>query len=442
MQKFKDSQLTKDLTAFSASNSQGGYNPYRKMGYNAAPFMNDDPTLSDEVVLNRQVEDYEQKFIEYLISMQGALGKNKINIREIQRLTDIFQALKKEQTDDYYEALVHPEHSKGSKIPSTVPVPSSSFQLHSQISVAPNASGNAFVVFNPYYLAGGASLGPGLGVGQTTSSFYVNNDPSLTGSGAVAIGTTIATSVGQVIPNVYNQYRLVSASIVVKYVGRLDIVQGAIGGAIIFDPNVAPINVSTANPALDKYGDFNLAQDSYYFQDNMTLNGMRELFFPLDSTYEQYLTTGTAKNGFAFLIYIQDGVPTASNYKVDVYLNFEALADVSFLNYIPQSQCQPMDQSKKEEYVRAVQMNPITSAVIERPMKGADSGFSYWNKIISTMGDFLPSLGTLASMFPGVGKILGPMLQAGGGMIKRSNLPNQSMISGKQSMDGSFLGGI
>ena len=44
-------------------------------------------------------------------------------------------------------------------------------------------------------------------------------------------------NINQCIPDVYDQYRLVSASIVVKYIGRLDIVSGVIGGAIIFDEN-------------------------------------------------------------------------------------------------------------------------------------------------------------------------------------------------------------
>ena len=59
------------------------------------------------------------------------------------------------------------------------------------------------------------------------STFYVNNNDDLTGS-KTNEGKFLAYPVGQGIPNVYDQYRLVSASIIVKYIGRMDITSGSL----------------------------------------------------------------------------------------------------------------------------------------------------------------------------------------------------------------------
>jgi hypothetical protein len=197
-------------------------------------------------------------------------------------------------------------------------------------------------------------------------------------------------------------------------------VKGVIGGAIVFDSNAVPTTIGSANNALDKYGDFSLAMDSYYHQENLSLNGIRELFFPLDNTFEQYQAPGTSKNGFSFLIYIQDGVPSVANYKVDIFVNYEALPDSTFLNYIPQSSCPPTETARKEEAIRAVQTNPIMSGEI--PLKassGKQNGI--WDKIKGAVGSYLPNIATIAStLIPG-GKFLSPLIQTGANMLAAVN---------------------
>ena len=94
------------------------------------------------------------------------------------------------------------------------------------------------------------------------------------------------------IPNVYDQYRLVSASMVVKYIGRLDIVSGVIGGAIVYndDPTIGAHfsqGTNTTNVYMAKYGNFDLAMDSFYHQEYMVLDGLRQLYFPLDNSFEE-----------------------------------------------------------------------------------------------------------------------------------------------------------
>lgn len=346
-----------------------------------------DRDIANSLSLNTAVSDYDRKFLEYLVSMHNVLRADKIDINKFENVLDALEHMRKEQGHEYLNTLIHPETVKGSKIPSQIPVPSSSFQLHNSAIISTNASGHAALFFNPFYLAGAGA----------NSTLFVNNSAALTGTATSDAFT--AVNIGQVIPPVYNQYRVVSASIVIKYVGRLDIVQGVIGGAIVFDQNAVPTAHGTNSAALAKYGDFNLAMDAFYTQENLTLNGIRELYFPLDTTYEQYQSLGVSKNGFGMLAYIFGGVPSAPAYKVDVYVNYECLPDSAFLNYLPTSLC-TSGGDRKQEAIQTVQQKPITDEGDSRNSSKKQSG-GFWNQIKSTLGDVLPAAASIASMlFP------------------------------------------
>ncbi len=347
-------------------------------------FQNENDDRATEMIL----DDSERQFLKYLIEMHSVLTSNTIDLTKFIDIVSALEYLKKVQDHEYYNTLVRPEKTRGAKIPTQIPIPSSSFQLKQSFYINTNASGNAAVIINPFYLAG---------AGSTESTVFINNHATLTGT--ASNNNFISTAVGQVIPSVYNQYRLVSASVVAKYVGRLDTVQGLIGGAIVFDQSIIPTTVLGTNANLAKYGDYNLAQDAYFQQENYSLQGMRELYFPLDNTWEQYQPLGTAKNGFGFLLYVL-GAPAASNvYKVDLYFNMECLPDVTFLNYIPTS-ISRASTSGKEEAIRAVQQSPITK---ESDMANASSSKgNFFDRIIETVGKVIPAITDVAKI---VGKV-------------------------------------
>jgi hypothetical protein len=331
----------------------------------------------DEAILT----DYEKKFMKYLVDMHNSLRKDKISLSEIQSIHEAIETIQKAEQDDYICTLIWPEKNKGAKIPATVPLPSASFQLHSSRIVETNSSGHAALMFNPYFL--GAD-------GSNQSTLWLNNDDTLTG--VSSNDNFNAINIQQLIPQVYNKYRLVSASIVVKYVGRLDIVQGVIGGAIVFDQNTNSATISNVNNNLAQYGDFNLAMDSYFFQENMTLNGVREIYFPLDPTYEEYLDIGQSRSGYNMFCYIYSGVPNAKAYKVDIYCNFECLPDATFRNYIPTSApSEPVEN--KHIAVDQVKKAPITQS--EEANKGKtpkQNKKTFWENLKNKVGEYLPSI--------------------------------------------------
>lgn len=326
----------------------------------------------------------EKQFLQYVIDMHGVLTGDQIDLTKFSDIVTALEHMHKVQEHEYYNTLARPEKTRGAKIPTQIPIPSSSFQLKQSFYVTTNALGNASVIINPFYLAA---------TGTGSSTIFLNNHVSLDGTSSNA--NFNAYSGAQSIPPVYNQYRLVSASVVAKYVGRLDIVQGLIGGAIIFDQNITPTVIAGGNANLAKYGDYNLAQDAFFQQENYSLQGIRELYFPLDSTWEQYQPLGTSKNGFGFLLYVLGAPPSQASYKVDLFFNMECLPDVAFLNYIPTT-ISPSSTVGKEEAIRAIQEEPITKESEVKNTKVA--GGNFFDTIINTLGSIIPKIPALIGM--------------------------------------------
>lgn len=333
--------------------------------------------------IKNSIDGSDMILISKLSNLRNALSTDKLNLRSVkQQIADI-SAFDKTQNYDFLSNLLRPERARGSKIPSQVPVPSCSFQLHNCVTLSTNASGNAALIFNPFFLAADTAIGAKMDVGGTDyfchkflTSLFVNNNASLTGTQNDS--NWVPVDIGQVLPPVYDQYRLVSACLVIKYIGRLDIAAGVIGGAIIYDQNdtiggmvqadngTDPYNPSGAgtnsiSPTLAKYGNFDLAMDSFYHQENMCIEGIKELYFPIDNSFEEYVKimddsvvgaipdpNGTAgvvysiqedyyKSGFNWFFYALGCPPNSNCFKIDIYCNFECLPNAKYLNYMPVS---------------------------------------------------------------------------------------------------------
>ena len=349
---------------------------------------------SDEKVL----DNYEQAFMKYLVHLYTQMSGEKIDLNSLKGSFDMLDRIKSMRDQDYLKTLTLPEKTRGAKIPSPIPTPTSSFQLKQSFTVTTNALGNAAVMVNPYFLEDNTS-------GTVESTVYVNNSATLSGNSPDDNFTSI--NVGQAIPPVYSQYRVVSASIVARYTGRLDIVQGNIGGAIIYDVGIQPKPAGQISNIAAKYGDFNLAKDAYYQQEHMALEGIRELYFPLDNSYEEYTPFGAARPGFNYFIYLQNLPPSTTSVRFDMYVNFECLPNNEFLNYIPVSKgCGVISPDQKPAAIRAVTTRPIVTAATadETPKKSGD----FFGNLIGKVGSFLPKIGDIAkNVIPVVGDLLG-----------------------------------
>ena len=387
--------------------------------------------------IKNNIDGSDMILISKLGNLRNALSSDKLNLRSVkQQIADI-SAFDKTQNYDFLSNLLRPEKARGSKIPSQVPVPSCSFQLHNCVTLSTNASGNCALILNPFFLAADNVIGTNMVVGDNEfychkflSSLFVNNDVTLTGTQSNS--NWVPMDIGQVLPAVYDQYRLVSACMVVKYIGRLDIACGVIGGAIIYDQNdtiggyVEPntgsydptqAGMATISPTLDKYGNFDLAMDSFYHQENMCIEGIRELYFPIDNSFEEYVkimdnsVVGIVdgpngvppiysiqedyyKSGFNWFFYALGCPPGVNCFKIDIYCNFECLPNAKYLNYMPVS-LNPyiISPEDKKKMILLAQSKPVLKSN-EDAAEGVTVP-SLFNKMIKKFDNGLPGFDKL-----------------------------------------------
>ena len=375
-----------------------------------------------------------------LNGLRTSLNGDNVNVRSVRQQIRDISRFDQERNFDYLSNLLKPEKAKGCKIPSQIPIPSCSFQLHNAITLTTNSSGNIAFIMNPFFLASNTIVGQRLPnvegnytyVHKYLTSAWLNNSDTLTG--AAADDNWSPVDFGQTIPPVYDQYRLVSASLVVKYIGRLDNVQGLVGGAILYADNsaiggqvqVASSATGAYDPAgngtntvtegLSQYGNFDLAQDSYYHSEKMTLEGVRELYFPLDNSFEEYMkvvdpssgldgnTTDAGielvaandifKSGFNWFFYATNAPPSTSCFKLDIYCNFECLPNAKYLNYMPVSLTPfTVPPEEKKKAILMAQDRPIMKSG-EELYDGAPNLF---NKMIKKFDQGLPGFDKLKS---------------------------------------------
>lgn len=402
-------------------------------------------TQEDKKILEK-IDDFDKKMLSYLGRLYQGMSGEKMDFDTIKNSIDALQQYNSASEYKYLDNLLHPEKHKGIKIPSPIPVPSCSFQLHNSVTLSTNNMGNLAIVFNPFFLYDSGGLAdipityPGTASAFKTitpswlSSFYVNNSSNLDGHTPTDNDMDwLPVNIGQGIPSVYDQYRLVSGSIIVKYIGRLDSVSGIIGGAIVFDEEKQIGYYGKANQDTDtssiihstghwlkKYANFDLAMDAFYHQENLCLEGVRELYFPIDNTFEEYMkllrsTYMSAvyrgsnvygfhleadqdyyKSGFNQMIYILGAPASQACFKVDIYLNFECLPNSEFLNYMPitpNNVC--IDPYYKKQAIAETQRRSVTKANSDEGLPPAPP--SIWERMKQKFGDALPGIGKLVA---------------------------------------------
>lgn len=400
----------------------------------------------DDIVLLEPIDDLDKKFLGQLGKLYSEMSKNVMDLDSVKNSINALKQFNATQEYTYLGNLLYPEKCKGVKIPTPIPVPSCSFQLHNCVTLSTNSSGNLGIIFNPYFLADSTltdTIYTDPTVEGTTrqidyvSSLYIDNNDNLTGSSVD--NNWKPMNIGQVIPNVYDQYRLVSASLVIKYIGRLDIASGVIGGAIVFDElngiggvvattsEIGGVSTTVRNNIvpenLAKYGNFDLAMDSFYHQENLCLEGIRELYFPIDNSFEEYVKTMNGehlqllkdkissgkgaliadqdyvKNGFNWMVYVLGAPANSACFKLDIYLNFECLPNANFMNYLPLT-LSPMGTSSEEKRKAnlIVQQKPVMK--VNEAEKNENLG--------TTMPDIWSTLKKkFKGNMPGIAKLIG-----------------------------------
>ena len=361
-------------------------------------------------MINTYDPNSQEKIFYFLTRLYNTINNKNINLKALDNLINEIMKYKETRKNSYLRSLLYPEFEKGCKIPSPLPIPTCSFQLHNSINLTTNELGCLVLLYNPFFLYSNDLLNKVVLMHNETeyklqyaSSLYFSNDEDLDGKEVSSIKWQLL-NIGQNIPNLYNQYRLVSSSIIIKYIGRMDITSGVIGGAIIFEDAMYPGTVVKADndnqlyhfgpSSVHSYGNFDLAIDSYYHQETNCVNGLRMVYFPVDNSYEEYSKfknklndLGSTEyqsplnfdiprvsseiksfeshkyNKFQQMVYVLGAPPNSECLKMDLYMNFEALPNASYLNYMPISpNNSTLSNEEKKNTIHVTQQNAITTA--------------------------------------------------------------------------------
>ena len=106
----------------------------------------------DEKVM-KMIDDYDANFLGYIARLYEAINGEKLDFANIKNAVDALAKFNERQEFNYLNNLLYPEKCKGVKIPSPVPVPSCSFQLHNSTTISTNNRGNLALIFNPFFFA-------------------------------------------------------------------------------------------------------------------------------------------------------------------------------------------------------------------------------------------------------------------------------------------------
>lgn len=341
--------------------------------------------------MNKNLEVYDKNLLRWVSDMHSKLNKDQIDMKEIGKLAEYIQHLQSDKKNIYIDAILYPETVIGARIPTVFPVPSSAFQIHLNTTLSTGADGNIAWVWNPVFMQ---DAGLGTGVASYTS-YFVNNSGTLAAPiGSSSNNNFFAKGIGydSLPAGVYGSYKLVSASLVLSYIGRIDASSGVICAAIglnnqsnIGGPAIVG-NGSNVDAASAIFGNFNLIDNLFYASRSQAINGTRSIYFPIDAKYLNFyqIATSTAAvslnlthvNGFYFCGY-GSGLPASTAcLRADFYINIETVVQPSFANYVPSDIPTYAEKDVLKEASQMIQGNPKLVTQTSSDIPGAGSGMN------------------------------------------------------------------
>jgi hypothetical protein len=349
------------------------------------------------------IKKTDKKVLDLLVNMHTAINRDKLDLYELDNLFKAMQHMQEDAKEYYINSLLYPEVSMGCKLPTLFPIPSSAFQMHFVATGIPtNSYGNLGWTWNPYFLQDAAAT-------TAYSTFFVNTSGTYQGGAPDNNFNAQLISYNQIPSGVYGSFRVVSASIVVSYIGRMDIVSGTIGMGIgLNNSGVAPpLGSGAPDPQSAIFGVTAQVDNLYFKERTPAANGIRGIYFPIDDKYTYFLPLNTLtgpgatltncyNTGFYFAGYA-NGLPASTvSLRFDMYVNYEAMVIPGFNNFIPTT---PGNSSSIDV------MQTAANVINENKLKVLHAGSD-----TADMATNIASVGVLRSLaesdqFPGIAEI-------------------------------------
>jgi hypothetical protein len=378
---------------------------------------------------NNNIENDEKEMLIKLNELYNSLDNKDRNIDEIINKIKKIVDYKNEDKIKYLNSLLNPEQYKDVKIPSTIPIPSCTYSFHTNFIAQPDDNGVFRYIINPNFLYK-KRLSE-----LNANNQYVTEDGTIIDSSFIGYakgyysidylssgvqfnklydgvdkesfpGSLQSNSINlkQYIPDIYLKYRLVSASVIIKYIDKLEKSSGILGGTIVIDKLDQIFGHGTVKPAKDihsyigeimdknicKYYDIKLIRNTFYYKEVNCIDGLKLVYFPIDNTYEEFVDVididditsfnvysagekwgvgniprfnfklnNNYKGGFYFYFFTEGGTPS-TKYKVDLYCNFECLPNLDKFNYLSYNiNNMNITNNEKQEIINIIQNKPI-----------------------------------------------------------------------------------
>lgn len=356
-----------------------------------------DPFAGRNVIFNEEyynnlVKQFDTTYLSRIVDLHNTLGDDTLDLNELDKLFDFFEHYKKELCSNYLYSLIFPEKSKGTRIQTKFPIPSMTFQQKSSFTITPNLVNNWYLQWTPQTLLSSAF------VTANNGNLLLNNAVALNGSTADVTAADYTSITVDRLQNasMIQACRLVSASMIISYIGSIDAHSGVLGGGVDIsytDSNLPDTSASVFSVIDDKI--WNIQSNPY--------DGLRLIYFPKDYSDLNFIRPdiSTQSNGLStcirMLAYGQN-LPTGSSVRVDLYRNFEAIpfptmADFVSLDFsratkqIPTNGEPALDiGSKVAEAGLAV--SKISDAPLLEKFAKANGGLDYSYKPVKSLENF------------------------------------------------------
>ena len=217
--------------------------------------------------------------------------------------------------DLYINSLLYPEECVA-KIPGPLPISSATASLRDNFSITPNNTGKFVLIIDPFNASGELyqdNLVDGQGHGtKTTLTFSQNN-------------------------NIIDQFRLVSASLIIRYYGNFNQMSGIFISA----------TTSLTQGNLSDFLNFQNVEDLTNKFISKCVDGVKLIYSPMDNRAIEFRPNGDYTGGshpcvkqYLFVV-IGDLFPNNTCIRVDYYRNIEYTTVPLYREYILQSKSLP-----------------------------------------------------------------------------------------------------
>lgn len=313
--------------------------------------------------------------------LKEMLNAKKLDINAIRYMLKKIDSKEDINKYEYFKALMEPETHSSTKIPSKTGTPSVVFQMRRTHSVYVSSAYSHRLVFkiNPFFLIEQDFTDtPAIEYKYNTSSgkqtMYIKlediYDSYICKNFKISsISRKNEGIITQYIPpDIYESYRLVSASIQVKYTGPLEQCKGVIGGGIGLEEETNLIlGFGLLSNGTRQYSNIQFndtksliekIRHMIYFRECGCLEGLRMVYFPIDKSYLNFYKVPNPRNikwngivdrmhpflaldniyyrrGFNWYVYMDEILDGLNRFSIDIYCNFECTVSPKVLNYMP-----------------------------------------------------------------------------------------------------------